>query len=688
MKPPVLLRIYKQSQLEGVKQFTETQIVIGRNPDLQLSLADEAVSPLHAIIEERDGAYYVSDLGSLTGTLRNGNKVLDEKIESGDEISVGPYRMQFFIGVPKPVAPPQNFATPPIPTQATPPIPEAQNPNLKVVATPNLSTPSSTVTPPIPKVETPRVEVPKPAAPRIDTPKAASQGPIQLKVPGSAPAAKAHRKKGSTFAPGSHYRDVSEILKPSKGTIVEVVVAWRERVLSSYHFNEKQAVTIGSDPSCDILIPVSTTISKFPILKVDSLVSVRVMPEMTGDLFVEGSKVSFSDLHRQNRMRSVGNGYEVDLQQNEMIRVGFWGDTISIYIRFVPESTKPMVAPVLDLTASEATGIILSIVITLIFALYMMIYSPSGLEDEALREEPIRKAIVTFNPPKPKEKTVVIVEDKPVQTEKKVVKVVDKVRETKAPAPEKKEAPGKAAEVAPKKTPDKAKTLTSARPGGAIKTGKEGANAKSEKPDPTKVGLLSVFGSKGAQSQLDKAYSGSGELQGLAGAATGYAGQAEDRAGDTIGSKLKDTGAGGKGSATVGISGVGTQGRGTGTYGYGEGGIGKKGSVDINVGGQEAEFTGSIDREAIRRVIIANKRAIRSCYERVLQRKPDLYGKLVLEWDIEERGRVTRTAVKSNSLGDDEVATCIVNRLRTWRFPEPPQDQVGRVTYPFVFTSQ
>ena len=174
----------------------------------------------------------------------------------------------------------------------------------------------------------------------------------------------------------------------------------------------------------------------------------------------------------------------------------------------------------------------------------------------------------------------------------------------------------------------------------------------------------------------------------MADSATGFAGDDESRAGDNLGSKIKDVGAGGKGPATVGISGVGTSGKGSGTFGYGTGGLGKKGRIEVQVGGQEAEFVGSIDREAIRRVILANKRVIRNCYEMALQRTPDLYGKLVIQWDIEERGRVTNAQVVSDTLGNKSVAKCLVQRLQTWRFPEPPPDQIGRVTYPFVFTSQ
>lgn len=217
---------------------------------------------------------------------------------------------------------------------------------------------------------------------------------------------------------------------------------------------------------------------------------------------------------------------------------------------------------------------------------------------------------------------------------------------------------------------------------------KEGANAKSVKPDPMKTGLFSAFGTKGVQSQLDKAYSGTGELQGLADQATGSSGMAENRPGEGIGTRIKE-GASGKGESTVGIAGVGTKGRGTGTTGYGTGGIGKKGSVEIEVGGDGAGFVGSIDKEAIRRVIREHLREIRSCYERALQRQPDLYGKIVFSWIIAEKGRVQSAKVTSNDLGNAEVANCIKEKLQTWTFPEPPPNTLAQVdSYPFVFASQ
>lgn len=676
--------------------------MIGRNADVQLELKDESVALLHAIIEEREGGYYVSDLGSQTGTFKNGNRTLEDKLASGDELKIGPYKIQFFIGVPKPVGAPAPSASsttsrgpgdagigsilpPPTSSSSAPPA-GAPQPPPKPSAPPNFLM----MTPVIP---TSNVDLPS-------APPANQTGKSAVGVSARPHNKDGQKKTGGTFAPASAFTDLKEVVKPSKGSVVEVLVAWQDRVLSSNHFSHKGSVFISSNDDADVMVPIVSSKSRYELLKINTQVTVCLTQEMTGEMVRDGETLSFADLARQNKMRNVGTHFELDIRQGELVRINL-RDNVSIFVRYVGETPKPLVAPLLDMTSSEVTGVILALAVAAIMGLYMNIYTPSPLlEDEARVEEPIRKAVVKFDPPP---KVVREVEtpppEPPKEQPKKVVEVKDKVstspstqtqvRQTPTPSPEKKGDPGKAGEVAPKPDQNKPKQLTSTRQGKMVKTSpKESANMKSEKPDPTKVGLLSVFSSKGTQSKLDKAYSGSGELQGMADKATGTAGNAENAEGDQMGSKLKDTGAGGKGSSTVGISGIGTQGRGTGTTGYGTGGIGTKGSVQINVGGQEGEFPGGMDKEAIRRVIREHIREIRSCYERELQRSPDLYGKLVLEWDIEEGGRVSRCVVKSNALNNDAVANCIASRLKTWKFPDPPKDQIGRVSFPFVFSSQ
>ena len=100
MKAPIILRIFKNDQLVEVKQFDKEQIIFGHEADV--TLVDESVSPIHCLIELRDSGYYLCDMGSTSGTQKNGHRILDEPISSGDNIEIGPFRVQFFIGAPKP----------------------------------------------------------------------------------------------------------------------------------------------------------------------------------------------------------------------------------------------------------------------------------------------------------------------------------------------------------------------------------------------------------------------------------------------------------------------------------------------------------------------------------------------------------------------------------------------------------
>lgn len=716
MKQPVVLKVYRGEKLESVRQFEDKQIVIGRDGDVQLKLQAEEVSPIHAMIEDRDGSYVISDLGSKTGTRVNGESALEEQIRSGDEILIGPYRLQFYIGAPKTVAPP-----PPKPKTVAAGVSHFDDEDTQVefelalepvapilTAPPSKSTQPATAPPsksaqPVTAPPSPRTAPPRPPTP--SAPLAPPPVPkIKKEEQKRSPFVMPMKKKGKTFAPPGKFKDAREFVKPGKGTAVEVLVVWKDRVLSTYHFFEKKPVYIGGGKDADVIVPILSSNSKYQLLKLGTGITVCLSPEMTGELIRDNNETfAISEIVRANKLRNVGGGYELDLRQGEMLRISLQNDMISLMIRYKNDTPKPAMAPLLDLTASEVTGVILAGVISAIFFLYMSLYAPANLmDDEARIEEPLRKAVVTFTPPPVHE------EEKPPETpkepvKKKVVEVTEKKSSTLAEKkseslkPQKadmkpainKPNPGKAAEVAPKETKDKRKIMTSAiKKGASIKTArKEGAQMKSDKPDPNKMGLLSAFAKGGARSSLDKAYNGAGELAGMANQANGMAGSDENRPGDTLGGKLKDTGAGGKGTATYGIAGVGTNGRGTGYTGYGTGGLGGKGSTKVDVGGQDAAFTGSIDKEAIRRVILAHKAEIRFCYDKELQKNPGLAGKISIGWNITESGSVQNASVETNEMGNAKVANCIVRQLKTWGFPQAPPDVLAHVTYPFVFAS-
>src|SRR5512143_2403388 len=63
---------------------------IGRAFDNAICIDDASVSRYHAIIEERDRRFWLSDLGSRNGTTVNGERLDSErKLQNGDLISIG-----------------------------------------------------------------------------------------------------------------------------------------------------------------------------------------------------------------------------------------------------------------------------------------------------------------------------------------------------------------------------------------------------------------------------------------------------------------------------------------------------------------------------------------------------------------------------------------------------------------------
>jgi protein TonB len=73
-------------------------------------------------------------------------------------------------------------------------------------------------------------------------------------------------------------------------------------------------------------------------------------------------------------------------------------------------------------------------------------------------------------------------------------------------------------------------------------------------------------------------------------------------------------------------------------------------------------------REEIELIFDRNKGAIYSLYSRSLREKPELQGKMVLEFTISPTGEVTMCRVVSSELNDPDLERKIVARVRLFRF--------------------
>ncbi|MBS1964138.1 MAG: AgmX/PglI C-terminal domain-containing protein [Bdellovibrionales bacterium] len=173
---------------------------------------------------------------------------------------------------------------------------------------------------------------------------------------------------------------------------------------------------------------------------------------------------------------------------------------------------------------------------------------------------------------------------------------------------------------------------------------------------------------------------GGSELQGFGNFSTlGKGGQA-----------LSGEGKGGGGDAE-GLGGLADKGRGGGRVGTGLGAAGKGtgiiggGSrVALRLGGDgEGVVTGSMDTSAIAAAIEAHKDAFRYCYEKEVNAGlPNLAGTITTTSVIGSSGRITDAGIKSSSMGNANVERCVLGVLRRIDFPVP---QGGTVTFTFPF---
>lgn len=82
-------------EIKGVKVALDRPVRIGRDPGLELVIADDFVSTNHARIVPGPSGPVLEDLGSTNGTVLNGAPVrVPAALKVGDEIALGAVRLK------------------------------------------------------------------------------------------------------------------------------------------------------------------------------------------------------------------------------------------------------------------------------------------------------------------------------------------------------------------------------------------------------------------------------------------------------------------------------------------------------------------------------------------------------------------------------------------------------------------
>jgi pSer/pThr/pTyr-binding forkhead associated (FHA) protein len=89
-KPDIFLSIQLGQGKESVRQFSQPQIMIGRDTKCDLSVMDEALSAHHARLTHHHGQWWLEDLDSTNGTYLNHERLTTPAVViTGDHFKCG-----------------------------------------------------------------------------------------------------------------------------------------------------------------------------------------------------------------------------------------------------------------------------------------------------------------------------------------------------------------------------------------------------------------------------------------------------------------------------------------------------------------------------------------------------------------------------------------------------------------------
>jgi pSer/pThr/pTyr-binding forkhead associated (FHA) protein len=84
-------RVGETFRLEG------DRLAIGRRPESDIFLDDVTVSRDHAVLVRRGADYWLDDCGSLNGTYVNRQRVETHRLQDGDELQIGKYKLTYLV---------------------------------------------------------------------------------------------------------------------------------------------------------------------------------------------------------------------------------------------------------------------------------------------------------------------------------------------------------------------------------------------------------------------------------------------------------------------------------------------------------------------------------------------------------------------------------------------------------------
>jgi hypothetical protein len=729
--------ILRDGLLVGTEVFTPGSYALGSDPSADLRLDDATVAPRHAVLYFQNGRAAIQDAGSGAGVYVNGHRISACEIRSTDEVLCGPFVLKTRVlsqqpRDTRPQPPPEVAAllgaapppAAPMPPRASVPVPPVPSPQ-QLAATQPLARPSGAVRPAAPVAQhaatVPLVRpgsaptppgvtavygaspVSPPPPPPITIP-GASAAPARAVPPPEPPAPpvatgtmpSVRRRAPQPAQPPAPslvlaeelLADLPSDLRPTQAPATEM--PWEDAPLARpthaprldpargpAHLylelywgavrREARRFAPGHKPvqaAADEKAPMPLWGFNLPAEPFTLAQSVndafRLYVPKGAQVERSGQDGRFSPV-AANALEAEGEKRYLTLRMGTAARLTQGEMSLVAYAAPLPEKVRLNPLKGLNWLALGSFFFLTSALGGFIAA---MPKTPEGADFTQKNLPPVALRLIAPQPKKKEEARKKLEAIKEKANPKQVAN-----KDTPKPV-----APEPPKPQRPRKPQPKAEAAVAAAPeSNALK-----ALAKLSAAGPATNDLLAAVDKLGSGPGSKNAKNSNFKLSGLIGKAPIA----------NAGLGTFGLGGGGKGGgATLGAEILrGKGGGGIGALGAGGVGKGKVGGTVTRATARTIAAQGSIDREAVAKVVNSHLQEVYACYERALLKDPGLAGKVVLEWTIGTNGRVVATKTKSSTLRSPSVEACILGGLKTWTFP-PAKGGAVIITYPFIFNS-
>ncbi len=703
MSTQLRFEIIQNGEVVRTEELDQDVIKVGKLQSSHLKLDDPNVSRIHAVIErnQSDGTLTVIDLGSATGTFVNGEKITKTTLNSNDELQFGDTTIRISVMEAVAAAPveiqPASIAAADVAgasSVATAPMPTATSGGLVTNAQGEQVEPFTlqghydeagnyipgyydntgafhlgygfyddnqqwTVSHGYYDPAGEWIESAQPVS-SVGNASAADVFSPSLSAGGQDAQFKNHLGEETSWM----LYDVSDkqeyqesFFNEQGGDTLEVAMLWGDHVLAVNSYNN-QSVTIGDDATKNDFVLENTDLE---LVSFRGGYSVQFAAGMTGQVRTGDETMTLAQAIQRGVASGGGNMYSLPLDSRTSVRVDIDDTTFLVHFTDLPIFAAG--GSSFDWTAAPYIG--LSGVIHALFLL-IVFFNPEGansLDLDAFNADD-RFVQLMIEPEEEEEEEPDMLDGAGEEAAAKAAGEEGKAGKEDAAETNKKMAiKGESEDLELKKARDTQVAMDSGIASELMVSSPFGSAA-------TSVGSDAIHALGGLEGEGYGESSGLGGL-GVAGAGRGGGGISERGIG------LSDTGTAGRGG----------KGRGGKGYGKSAGDLGERRARVPKIVPGRPTVQGSLDKAIIRRVVRQNRRAIKYCYEKELQKNKNLAGTVKIKFTISASGSVISSRVSSTTLKNKKVERCMAGKVKRWVFPEPKGGGIVIVNYPFNLKS-